>query len=214
MREPRTGSSGLFGHRKVGTSVQALLISDLRRAARGRSRARPRPQLQDDRPDRGRAGHQALRPQARRRTTSIAMNGEAGYQRDLLMPGLRFKLWPVFSVAKYPWVQVPAGEIGVVIAQVGAPLPIGAKSARLQAGVRRLQRRRDVPRRRRPEGRAAAGAAAGHARADPSGRVPRGHLAARCTAMPVSTDSSTVAAERRARAGELRADAGAAARRR
>ena len=64
------------------------------------------------------------------RTTSIAMNGEAGFQLDLLMPGLRFKLWPVFSVAKYPWVQVPAGGIGVVIAQVGAPLPVGAKSAR------------------------------------------------------------------------------------
>src|SRR5262249_56748290 len=31
--------------------------------------------------------------------------------------------------AKYPWVQVPAGEIGVVIAQVGDHLPIGAKSA-------------------------------------------------------------------------------------
>ena len=29
---------------------------------------------------------------------------------------------------KFPWVQVPGGEIGVVIAQVGAPLPIGAKS--------------------------------------------------------------------------------------
>ena len=46
------------------------------------------------------------------------------------MPGLRFKLWPIFGVKKFPWVQVPAGEIGVVIAQVGAPLPIGAKSAR------------------------------------------------------------------------------------
>jgi hypothetical protein len=45
------------------------------------------------------------------------------------MPGLRFKLYPFFSVQKYPWVQVPAGEIGVVISQVGAPLPIGAKSA-------------------------------------------------------------------------------------
>src|SRR5262249_53722756 len=30
---------------------------------------------------------------------------------------------------KHPWVQVPAGQIGVVIAQVGQPLPIGAKSA-------------------------------------------------------------------------------------
>ena len=32
----------------------------------------------------------------------IAMNGEAGFQLDLLMPGLRFKLWPVFSVAQVP----------------------------------------------------------------------------------------------------------------
>src|SRR5713101_7513598 len=59
----------------------------------------------------------------------VAFRGEAGYQAALLMPGLRFKLWPVFGVRKFPWVQVPAGEIGVVIAQVGAPLPIGAKSA-------------------------------------------------------------------------------------
>lgn len=58
----------------------------------------------------------------------IAFRGEAGYQADMLMPGLRLKLWPMFGVQKHPWVQVPAGEIGVVIAQVGAPLPIGAKS--------------------------------------------------------------------------------------
>ena len=59
----------------------------------------------------------------------IGFRGEAGYQARLLMPGMRFKLWPFFTVGKYPWVQVPAGEIGVVIAQVGDPLPIGAKSA-------------------------------------------------------------------------------------
>ncbi len=59
----------------------------------------------------------------------IAFRSEAGYQEQLLMPGLRFKLWPVFVIEKHPWVQVPAGEIGVVIAQVGQPLPIGAKSA-------------------------------------------------------------------------------------
>ncbi|MGH9280232.1 MAG: SPFH domain-containing protein, partial [Acidimicrobiales bacterium] len=59
----------------------------------------------------------------------IAFAGEAGYQAELLMPGLRFKLWPVHGVSRYPWVQVPAGEIGVVIAQVGGSLPIGAKSA-------------------------------------------------------------------------------------
>jgi len=59
----------------------------------------------------------------------VAFGGEAGYQADLLMPGLRWKASLIYSVDKYPWVQVPAGEIGVVIAQVGQPLPIGAKSA-------------------------------------------------------------------------------------
>jgi len=38
----------------------------------------------------------------------IAMNGEAGYQAKLLMPGFRFKLWFLYSVKKFPWVQVPA----------------------------------------------------------------------------------------------------------
>ena len=59
----------------------------------------------------------------------VALHGEAGYQAALLMPGLRFKLWPVYTVSKHPWVQVPAGELGVVIAQVGDPIAIGAKSA-------------------------------------------------------------------------------------
>ena len=62
----------------------------------------------------------------------VARNGEAGYQATLLMPGLRFKLWPINAVTKHPWVQVPAGEIGVVIAQVGEPVQIGAKSAEYQ----------------------------------------------------------------------------------
>ncbi len=59
----------------------------------------------------------------------IAFKGEAGYQADLLMPGLRFKLVLVYAVTKHPWVQVPAGQIGIVVAQIGQPLPIGAKSA-------------------------------------------------------------------------------------
>src|SRR3954464_9213082 len=58
----------------------------------------------------------------------IAFKGAAGYQARLLMPGLPFKLWPIVGVKKFPWVQVPAGEIGVVIARVGEQLPIGNKS--------------------------------------------------------------------------------------
>src|SRR6476646_5642581 len=61
--------------------------------------------------------------------TPIAFAGEAGYQSELLMPGVRFKLWPTYTVSKYPWVQVPAGEIGVVISQIGDRLPTGSKSA-------------------------------------------------------------------------------------
>jgi hypothetical protein len=60
----------------------------------------------------------------------IAFQGEAGYQAELLMPGVRFKFKLFFNVTKHPWVQVPAGQIGVVIAQVGKPTPIGAKSGR------------------------------------------------------------------------------------
>jgi uncharacterized membrane protein YqiK len=60
---------------------------------------------------------------------AIAFNGEPGYQADLLMAGLRWKPWLLYEVQKFPWVQVPAGEIGVVISQVGCALPIGAKSA-------------------------------------------------------------------------------------
>ncbi len=44
----------------------------------------------------------------------VAFEGEAGYQADLLMPGIRFKFKPFFAVSKHPWVQVPAGQIGVV----------------------------------------------------------------------------------------------------
>ena len=58
----------------------------------------------------------------------LALHGEAGYQADLLMPGLAFRLWPINRVEKHPWVQIPTGEIGLVVSQVGAPLPTGWKS--------------------------------------------------------------------------------------
>src|SRR5215207_9470701 len=57
----------------------------------------------------------------------LAFHGEAGYQARLLMPGWHFLPWMVYSVESFPWVQVPAGEIGVVISQIGDAAPIGAK---------------------------------------------------------------------------------------
>jgi hypothetical protein len=59
---------------------------------------------------------------------AIAFHGEAGYQAKLMMPGVQFKLWPLYDVTRHPMVQIAAGQIGVVFAQVGKPLPIGAKS--------------------------------------------------------------------------------------
>jgi hypothetical protein len=60
----------------------------------------------------------------------VAFDGEAGYQADLLMPGqFRFAWWFSYQVIKRPWPSVPANQLGVVIAQVGAALKAGAKSA-------------------------------------------------------------------------------------
>lgn len=65
---------------------------------------------------------------ANRSEGPIALDGEAGYQADLRMPGIAFRVWPLNRVEKHPWVQIPTGEIGLVIAQVGAALPTGWKS--------------------------------------------------------------------------------------
>lgn len=59
----------------------------------------------------------------------LASHGEAGFQADLLMPGLRVKVWPIYKVERFPWVQIAPDHIGLVISQVGEPLPTGAKSA-------------------------------------------------------------------------------------
>lgn len=59
----------------------------------------------------------------------IALNGEAGYQPDPMAPGLRFKLWPLYKVSREQRVQIPMGAIGIVVSQIGAPQPVGAKTA-------------------------------------------------------------------------------------
>jgi len=53
----------------------------------------------------------------------IALNGEAGYQADTLAPGLHFGYWFFqYRVQKVPMVRIPAGEIGLVLANAGAPI--------------------------------------------------------------------------------------------
>ncbi len=56
----------------------------------------------------------------------IALNGEAGYQADTLAPGLHVALWPwQYTVELVKFFTVPQGEVGVVEACDGNPLPSG-----------------------------------------------------------------------------------------
>jgi uncharacterized membrane protein YqiK len=53
----------------------------------------------------------------------IALNGEAGYQAETLAPGLHFGYWIFqYRVMKVPMLRIPAGEIGLVLANAGAPI--------------------------------------------------------------------------------------------
>jgi uncharacterized membrane protein YqiK len=54
----------------------------------------------------------------------IATRGEAGYQARMLSPGWHVGYWPwTFKVVKVPLVEVPSGEIALVIAKDGAAIP-------------------------------------------------------------------------------------------
>ncbi len=54
----------------------------------------------------------------------LALNGEAGYQADLLRGGLHFRYWRwQYRVHVVPLVTIPQGQIGYVYARDGEPLP-------------------------------------------------------------------------------------------
>lgn len=54
----------------------------------------------------------------------IALNGEAGYQANTLAPGWHFFYWPwQYSIRKVPVTVIPQGEIGLVVAADGNPIP-------------------------------------------------------------------------------------------
>jgi uncharacterized membrane protein YqiK len=54
----------------------------------------------------------------------IALGGEAGYQADTLSPGLYFGYWRwQYRILKKPVTVVPQGEIALVIAADGQPIP-------------------------------------------------------------------------------------------
>jgi len=56
----------------------------------------------------------------------IATKGEAGYQAKTLAPGLYWGMWPwQYGVDMQPFVVIPEGKIGLVLANDGGELPTG-----------------------------------------------------------------------------------------
>ena len=56
----------------------------------------------------------------------VACEGEAGYQATMLPPGWHFPVWSwIYKVVKVPLHVVRPGEIALVVAKDGAPLPSG-----------------------------------------------------------------------------------------
>ena len=54
----------------------------------------------------------------------LALNNESGYQADTLAPGLHFGYWSwQYQVLKAPVTEVAPGEIALVVAADGAPIP-------------------------------------------------------------------------------------------
>src|SRR5262245_61656779 len=54
----------------------------------------------------------------------VATRGEAGYQARMLPPGWHFFLWRwQFKVERVPVVKVAPGEIALIVAADGAPVP-------------------------------------------------------------------------------------------
>ncbi len=66
----------------------------------------------------------------------IALNGEAGFQADVLRGGVHFGFWRwQYRIHKVPLVTVPQGKIGYVYARDGEPLaaqPDAGQGRRLQ----------------------------------------------------------------------------------
>jgi uncharacterized membrane protein YqiK len=54
----------------------------------------------------------------------IALNGEAGYQADLLPPGWHFGLWSwKYRIERVPMISVRSGEIALVVSADGSSIP-------------------------------------------------------------------------------------------
>lgn len=64
----------------------------------------------------------------------IALNGEAGFQPDVLRGGIHFRSPLMYRVHVMPLVTIPQGEIGYVFARDGEPLPAQQTLGRVVEG--------------------------------------------------------------------------------
>ena len=80
----------------------------------------------------------------------IALNGEAGFQPNMLRGGLHYLMPIQYAVHVLPIVTIPQGKIGYVFARDGKPLPPSQTLASNEKGGR-LPGRRHVPQGRRLE---------------------------------------------------------------
>lgn len=60
---------------------------------------------------------------------------DAGYKGKLMGSGFGWRPFGICAVTKHPWVQIPAGGIGVVISQIGGSIPQGQKTATYKAAM-------------------------------------------------------------------------------
>ena len=57
----------------------------------------------------------------------VATRGEAGFQARTLAPGLYFGMWVwQYEITRQPFIIIPQGKIGLVLAKDGAEIPTGA----------------------------------------------------------------------------------------
>ena len=79
----------------------------------------------------------------------VALEGEAGYQVELLRGGMHFGYWRwQYRVHKVRLVSIPQGKIGYVYARDGEPLPPSQTLGPARC-VQQLSRRQGVSRRHR-----------------------------------------------------------------
>jgi uncharacterized membrane protein YqiK len=73
-------------------------------------------------------------PKGSLKDSIIALNGEAGYQPDVLRGGIHFRTRAMYRVHIMPLVTIPQGKIGYVFARDGQALPAGQTLGRVLEG--------------------------------------------------------------------------------